>query len=208
MHEIIDGLFTWSRLSEAHGYNFNGYFLQDPEGNLVIDPVEPEAADLERLADEGVARILITNRNHGRAANKVRAATGARIAIHPLDAGHAREQGCNIDDDLKPHGIVGPLTVVPADGKSSGEVALYWPTRRCLFVGDVVIVNPPGRCALLPDEKLDDPARLRESVRELVALDFDCLMVGDGTPILEGAKARLEELVASFPPRRSVPDVD
>ena len=32
-------------------------------------------------------------------------------------------------------------------------------------------------------------------------LDIDCdtLLVGDGEPILEGAKARLEELVATFP---------
>ncbi len=56
----------------------------------------------------------------------------------------------------------------------------------------------PGRCSLLPEEKLDDPARLRESLRDLLALDFDCLLVGDGTPILEGAKAQLEDLVASF----------
>jgi len=60
------------------------------------------------------------------------------------------------------------------------------------------LANPPGRCSLLPEEKLDDPARLRESLRDLLALDFDCLLVGDGTPILEGAKAQLEDLVASF----------
>jgi glyoxylase-like metal-dependent hydrolase (beta-lactamase superfamily II) len=198
MHEIIDGLFTWSRLSEVYGYNFNGYFLHDPEGNLVIDPVEPEASDLERLAVEGVARILITNRNHGRAANNVREATGARTAIHPLDAHHARAQGYIIDEGMEHSEVIGPLVVVPADGKSPGEVALHWPTRQSLFVGDAAIGNPPGRCSLLPEEKLDDPARLRESLRDLLALDFDCLLVGDGTPILEGAKAQLEDLVASF----------
>ena len=81
MHEILDGVFTWSRLSEPHGYNFNGHFIRHPDGNLVIDPVEPELDDLEHIAAEGVARILITNRNHSRAANKVREVTGARTAI-------------------------------------------------------------------------------------------------------------------------------
>lgn len=199
MREIIEGLLTWSRLSEPHGYDFNGYFLRHSQGNLVIDPVEPEASVLERLAAEGVARILITNRNHSRAANKVRAATGARTAIHPLDADHARGQGCVIDEDLEHGAVIGPLSVVSADGKSPGEVALHWPARRCLFVGDAVIGNPPGRCGLLPEQKLDDPMRLRESVRGLLSLDFDRLLFGDGTPILDGAKARLEALVASFP---------
>ena len=66
-------------------------------------------------------------------------------------------------------------------------------------MGDVAIGNPPGRCSPLPEEKLVDPMRLRESLRELLELDFDCLLVGDGTPILEGAKAQLEDLVTSFP---------
>ncbi len=102
---------------------------------------------------------------------------------------------------IREHGeAIGPLVVVLADGKSPGEVALHWPTRQSLFVGDAAIGNPPGRCSLLPEEKMDDPLRLRGSLRELLALDFDCLLVGDGTPILEGAKAQLEDLVASFPP--------
>ena len=88
--------------------------------------------------------------------------------------------------------------VVRADGKSPGEVALHCPTRQSLFVGDAVIGNPPGRCSLLPEDKLDDPARLRESLRDLLALDFDWLLVGGGTPILGGTKAELEALVASF----------
>jgi hypothetical protein len=35
-------------------------------------------------------------------------------------------------------------------------------------------------------------------VRTLLDLDFDTLLVGDGTPILTGAKAQLNELVADF----------
>jgi hypothetical protein len=32
-----------------------------------------------------------------------------------------------------------------------------------------------------------------------LALDFDILLPGDGTPILENAKARLRELSETFP---------
>ena len=37
------------------------------------------------------------------------------------------------------------------------------------MVGDAIIGNPPGRCALLRERVMDDPARLRASVRALLA---------------------------------------
>jgi len=46
---------------------------------------------------------------------------------------------------------------------------------------------------------VDDPQRLRESVRGLLGLDFDILLVGDGEAILQKAKERLSELVDTFP---------
>ena len=46
---------------------------------------------------------------------------------------------------------------------------------------------------------MDDPARLRQSVRKLLDLEFDALLFGDGTSILRDAKLRLKELVDTFP---------
>ena len=102
MHEIVDGIVMWSWLSEPHGYNFNGYFVRHRGGNLGIDPVEPGDDVLALLRREGVARILITNRNHVRKANLVREQTGAPVAIHPADAAYARGQGAVIDAELVP----------------------------------------------------------------------------------------------------------
>ena len=198
MREILSGIFTWPWFSEPHGYNFNGYLICHTAGNLCIDPVEPAAETLEEIARRGVGRVLLTNRNHSRAANRVRARSGARTAIHPADAPHARSQGTELDDELTVGEKVGPLMVVAVPGKSAGEVALHWPERRILIVGDAVVGDPPGRCKLLPEKVMDDPSRLRASVRGLLALDFDVLLPGDGEPILQGAKERLRELVASF----------
>ncbi len=198
MREILPGIFTWPWFSEPHGYNFNGYLVLHPEGNLCIDPVEPGEQDLEELARRGVSRILLTNRNHSRAANKIRARAGARTAMHPADAPHAHSQGTDLDDELKLGQKAGPFVVVGAAGKSPGEIALHWPDRKILVVGDAVIGNPPGRCGLLPEKVMDDPARLRASVEALLVLEFDALLPGDGEPILKGAKARLQELVAKF----------
>lgn len=199
MNEIVPDIFTWAWFSEPHGYNFNGYLVRHTEGNLCIDPVPPSDESLADIAQMGVARILLTNRNHSRASNAVRARTGARTLMHPDDTAHARKQGAEIDGELSVGEKIGPLTIVAAPGKSPGEVALHWPERGLLIVGDAVIGNPPGHCGLLREKVMDDPARLRQSVRKLLDLEFDTFLVGDGVSILHGAKSRLKELVTTFP---------
>jgi glyoxylase-like metal-dependent hydrolase (beta-lactamase superfamily II) len=199
MREVIENVFSWSWFSEPHGYDFNGHLIRHPGGNLCIDPVEPGEAVLDAIGGLGVATILLTNRNHSRAANAVRSRSGAKTVIHPDDAAHARDQGTELDGELLVGDRIGPLVVIGAPGKSPGEVALHWPARRVLVVGDAVIGNPPGRCGLLREAVMDDPAMLRESVAKLLELDFETLLVGDGEPILEGAKQKLQELVESFP---------
>ena len=196
MREILPGILTWPWFSARHGYDFNGWLVRHPEGNVCIDPVEMTDEILEEIAREGVARIVLTNRNHFRSSMRVRERTGARIAIHPADAGFARGKGTAVDDELLPGESAGPFALVDAHGKSPGEIALHWPARRILLVGDACVGKPPGECALLPDAVIDDKPALIESLRRLSRLDFDSLLVGDGAPILEGGRAALERLVA------------
>jgi glyoxylase-like metal-dependent hydrolase (beta-lactamase superfamily II) len=198
MRELLPHVFTWSWFSEPHGYDFNGTLFVHESGNLCVDPVPPSDSVLDQLEDRGVAQILITNRNHTRAANRVAERTGAHVAIHPADAAHARKQGAHIDAALEAGQRIGPFTVVGVPGKSPGEIALHDLARKLLVVGDALIGNPPGALSLLPDRVVDDPLQLRRSVRGLLVLDFDVLIVGDGVSILHGAKQRLEELAAGF----------
>jgi glyoxylase-like metal-dependent hydrolase (beta-lactamase superfamily II) len=198
VQEFLPGAFIWSWFSEPHGYDFHGTLFLCAEGNLCVDPVDPSEEVLERLAKEGVAQILITNRNHTRAANRVRERTGAAVTIHPADAAHAREQGTAIDAELQVGERAGPFNIVGVPGKSPGEIAFHDPVRRLLVVGDAVIGNPPGRLSLLPERVMDDPALLHASVRSLLELDIDALILGDGVSIREGGHERLQELVASF----------
>ncbi len=129
MRDVVGDILTWSWFSEPHGYNFNGHLVRDPGGNICVDPVEPTEDDLDAIVQAGVARIILTNRNHSRAAYRVRARTGARTVIHAEDADHARSQGTELDDGLEVGDTVGPLEVVDAAGKSPGEVALLWSDR-------------------------------------------------------------------------------
>lgn len=198
METILGDVLTWSWFSEPHGYNFNSLLIPDPGGNLCIDPVEPNDEALSELVRRGVSRILLTNRNHVRAANRVRARTGARSYMHPEDAAYAKAQGAVLDGELHDGERIGALEAIAVSGKSPGEVAFLWPERKTLIVGDAVVGNPPGRLSLLRERVMDDPARLRRSVQQLLALDFDTILVGDGVSVIGDAKQRLRELVDSF----------
>ena len=90
MRELLPGVFTWPWFSDRHGYDFNGYLLRCPSGNVCVDPVEMSDAVLDAIAREGVSVIVLTNRNHTRASARVRERTGAPVAIHSADAAHAR----------------------------------------------------------------------------------------------------------------------
>ena len=88
--------------------------------------------------------------------------------------------------------------MVGVPGKSPGEVALFWEDRGLLIVGDAIIGHPLGRCGILPEKVMDDPAEMKRSVEDLLGFDFNVLLMGDGVSILSGAKDRVRELVASF----------
>lgn len=201
MREIVPGIATWPWYSARMGYDFHGFFVRHDEGNLCIDPVESSEDDLERLAERGVKTILLTNRNHYRDAARVRERTGARVAVHPADAAFVRDHGVAVDESLVHGERRGPFLVVPVAGKSPGEVALYWAERRLLLVGDACIGSPAGRLGLLPDQVMDDPAGLRQSLRRLAAeFDFETLLLADGESLLRGGRAALQRLVASAEP--------
>jgi glyoxylase-like metal-dependent hydrolase (beta-lactamase superfamily II) len=107
-------------------------------------------------------------------------------------------QGAQIDDSFDVGERIGPLQVIGIPGKSPGEVELFWQERNLLIVGDAVIGNPPGRYGLLPEKVIDDPLQLKQSLQAMLALDFDTLLMGDGSSIVSHGKDRLKELLASF----------
>src|SRR5881394_112946 len=102
MRAILPGILTWPWFSERHGYDFNGYLVHHPGGNVCIDPVEMPDEVLEELLREGLTRIVITNRNHFRAAQKLRERSSALIVVHPADTAFVRGQNVAVDGEILP----------------------------------------------------------------------------------------------------------
>ena len=197
LREIVPGVLTWPWFSERHGYDFNGYLLRHSGGNVAVDPAEMPDEVLESLLREGLTRIMLTNRNHFRAAAKLRERTGARVAVHPADAEFVQQNGVAVDDRLAVGETVAGFQVLDAHGKSPGEVALW--NGAMLIVGDACVGSPPGALKLLPPKVIDDLPALQASLRRLAALPSQVLLLGDGASILQDGAAALRALVRSFP---------
>ena len=68
-------------------------------------------------------------------------------------------------------------------GHSPGHVALYWPSKKALFAGDVVFSQNVGRT----DFPGGDSRLLKESIRSLSKLDAEYMLAGH-LGIVSGAK--------------------
>ena len=150
-----------------------------------------------------IAQIVLTNRDHVRDAELFRTRCGARLVagadevtqLAPIAIEEAVRQG-----DL----IAGALRVIHLPGKSAGEIGLHFdPAHHAisremggiLFLGDAIIGNPPGALSLIPEPKLDDPSKLKRSLRKLLDYDFEVLLLCDGQPVLRGGKLKVAEFL-------------
>jgi glyoxylase-like metal-dependent hydrolase (beta-lactamase superfamily II) len=112
-----------------------------------------------------------------------------------------RTAPCQVDEALEEWDVIealGGMRVIHTPGHTPGSICLYQPERRILFCGDTLFNRNPmtGKEELqLPRSLVTvDVARMRESVRKLLAYPVDVLCFGHGEPILKGASERLAEL--------------
>jgi uncharacterized cupin superfamily protein len=182
----------WSVWQPDRELDFNGFFIESKAGNLVVDPIAPDGATLEDLRRRGVATILITNRDHERAAAAVREATGAKTVASVVEAPLL---SAPVDATVAPGDLVLGWTVVGLDGfKTPGEIALIDRRRRTVIVGDALWGTPAGALTLMPDAKLADPVRAALSARALRAAEIRNVLVGDGACIFGNGQAALNAM--------------
>jgi len=183
---VLAGVAMWSVWQPDRNLYFNSFFVASPDGNVAIDPLPISDADAEDIAARGgLAWVLVTNRDHERDARAVAATFGARLVCstreEPLLSAPA-------DRTIQPGDTFAGAVVIGLDGlKTPGEIALHWPDKNAVLVGDALWGSPAGAVRLMPDEKIDDPARAVMSLRALRARRPQHLLVGDGACIFGGA---------------------
>lgn len=123
----------------------------------------------------------------------------APLQIYPLQVafvlGLRMPTPCDVDRNLKDGDRVGSLTVMHTPGHTPGSLSFYWPERRALIVGDIV-VTWPGPALGWPQITLDNKQN-RESVGKLSDMtNAEILCVGHGDTVTQGGADVMKDLVA------------
>jgi uncharacterized cupin superfamily protein/glyoxylase-like metal-dependent hydrolase (beta-lactamase superfamily II) len=182
---ILPGVATWSRWQADRAMFFNAWFVVGEGGNMVVDPLEPDADDLAYIDDRGLAAVVITNRDHERAAAFFAQRYNVPVIASLPDAS---EMTVAVARTVAHGEALFGWRVIGLDGfKTPGEFALFHRASRSAITGDAFWGVPAGAVRLMPDEKLEDPARAALSARQLLAAGVRHLLVGDGMPIFNGA---------------------
>ncbi len=186
----------------------NGMYVLADERNdaLVIDPSMAEQVILRTLREEGLRAVEILN-THGHADHvfhnaPVKAATGARLAIHRADAYRLElvsRPGENLvlppapraeADDLIEEGPLAfvrdlELRALHTPGHTEGSTCFYLPREGVLFSGDVLFKGNVGRV----DLPGGDPAAMQRSLERVAALPPETRVYpGHGEPTTIGAE--------------------
>ncbi|MBK8976047.1 MAG: MBL fold metallo-hydrolase [Planctomycetes bacterium] len=191
----LPGLHTWSEFQPDRRIDFNGFLWVRPGGSLLVDPLPASDAVARRATELGGARfVLVTNADHWRATDAWREHTGATVLAPTVERerlggraarvdrwfDHRGELPAELRDDVDVRWIAG--------GKSARECVLYLEPLRALLFGDVVRSHESGRLRLLPDDKLADPARVRQDVLALRDVHLEAVLLGDGDSLFTGAR--------------------
>lgn len=197
MKSLLPGIWQWSWFSEEKQLNFNGLLLTVGEHRILVDPphLTPEASTMIRSQGQ-LDYIIVTNRDHAREAAACQAEFRCHLQVPDADAPHMDLKPTKTfkDGELLPGGI---WVIHLQDQKSPGESALFLQQGKgVVIVGDALIGKPPGSLSLLPPEKYADVVKAKAGLRRLLKYQFDAILVGDGTSILTGAKAVVEQAVA------------
>lgn len=190
---IRDGLFFWQAYEPAVKCDLS-CCARTLGGELIfIDPIP--LADHALAALTALARpaaIVLTNGNHGRAAEEYRSRFSIPILAH---ASAAAGLDVSVDRTLAEGDTTpGSLGVIEIAGAPSGEIALH--AAEIMHVGDALIHLEPFGFAPLPDKYCADPREMRRALGKLLRFNFEVLTVAHGLPLVTQARRRLELLLA------------
>lgn len=219
VQQIREGLWRWTVPHPAWKPEQGGpagwdrdvgcLYLETESGVVLFDPLAPpegteEADRFWNALDRDVARIgshvtiLMGNRDHMRSVQ----------AVHDR---YARDPGCSIRahaalmrDLGEPGGPQEPVLPAgieahPIEGLDVTERAYYMPAHEALVIADALIGTGAGGVRLAPPSwAVGGPegaeryrTRFRESLRELLTLPVEMLLVSHGPLVLSGGEDAL-----------------
>ena len=187
--EVAPGLRRWTAWHDHWEEDVGSLAVDTADGLVLIDPIEPPP-ELRRPA-----HVLITVYWHGRDAGKLEAQRWAPSrSVRPL-------ANRGIEADSAAEGLPGGIRAFQT--ARAAEVVYWLPEQQALVAGDVLLgagakpraTDEPLR--LCPERWLGKAthADLRTSLRPLLDLPVEHVLVSHGAPVVGGGRAALERVL-------------
>ncbi len=208
----------------------NAYLIEtDQQGLVLIDTgtrgghakVAAYLTSIGRKPSD-VSYIVLTHADgdHSGSAARLKSLTGAKLAIHELDAPRIagekklkevggvggfmvaalntfmRVERVKPDIALKGGEAIGPLAVIHTPGHTDGSISIY-KQNEAMFVGDLLRTDSSGSLMLASARMSRDMAEVKRSVDKISKMEFSMLLPGHGKPVEEDVARKLREFVAN-----------
>jgi hypothetical protein len=197
--EIAQGILLWQVFDPAVKADLFSTALETPVGTYLVDPVGLGPAAIQDLGKQReIAGIVVTNENHERAARWFAERFSIPIYLHAdLGSPDTLPGAIGLHDQEE---IAPGLRAIAIGGAPAGEIALHLEADGgTMVIGDALINFEPYGFGLLPAKYCRDFKLMRRSLPKLLEYAFERMLFAHGTPLLSGARARLEQLLAAHP---------
>jgi glyoxylase-like metal-dependent hydrolase (beta-lactamase superfamily II) len=201
------GLWRWTAYHGEWRDEVGCVYVETDDAIVLIDPLVPEdndsAARFWHALDRDIGRagvpvyVFVTVFWHARSATAVVERYGARLHACRRARAAIERRTHAVSDVFRPGDeLPGGIRALPS-GRAT-EV-LYWlPSHRTLVPGDVILGSGTGGLRFCPPSWLPTGVgheRLRETLRPLLDLPVERVLVSHGKPVLENGHAALEALL-------------
>jgi len=203
--ELAPGLWRWTAFHPEWKEDVGCVYYEAPDAVVLVDPLVP-ADDAERFwrdldrdveASGKPMHVLITVFWHVRSTREVAERYGAQVWAPSRGRGAIERRAGAVSDVFRP-GDELPGGVVPFATARAAEVVFWLPAHRAVVPGDVILGAGKGGLRLCPASWLPEKsslAQLAESLRPLLDLPVERVLVSHGEPVLTGGRDALARML-------------
>jgi glyoxylase-like metal-dependent hydrolase (beta-lactamase superfamily II) len=199
MREVAPGLWYWTARHPAwHAAcdwpeDVGCVCYRAAKATVLIDPLLPpgEEDGFWQFVDghDLPVEVLLTAPWHRRDAYRVAERCRTTVWAHDLAAER-------IDFPTRSDGLPTGVEAFLADGDGEGQVAFHLPDPETLVVAEFFIGTGCG-LKLCPSPALDDHDAFHRSMRKLLDLRIERVLVAHGPPVLEDGRRHIAEALAA-----------
>jgi glyoxylase-like metal-dependent hydrolase (beta-lactamase superfamily II) len=198
---IDEGLWRWTAYYDEWKDDVGSVFCETEDGVVLVDPLVPtdeadrfwHALDRDVEGAGGTVHVLVTVFWHVRSTAAVIERYGARLWAPKSGRAAVERRAGPVTDPFRPDDRL-PGGVQAFRTARAAEVVYWIPWHRALIPGDVLLGDEQGGVRMCPESWLPektDHAKLAASLRPLLELPLERILVSHGEPVLTDGATKL-----------------